>query len=89
MIKNGGTGLLYQYDSSITDALSAVYPEYHWTNNRESELPDGLAFSSPPYSGFWKQKTTQLKYFEWLFKEFEFQSYDDWYSITAQDIVKK
>jgi len=36
--------------------------------------------------GFWKLKENHKKFFDWLWKEFGYVSFEDWYKITTEDV---
>ncbi len=67
---------LEMYDGSLYKALATVYPEEEW-------LP--WKFDTVPL-GFWKHKDNHRKYFDWVSKQLNIKSAQDWYKVTRKDI---
>lgn len=72
-----GKDLMYHYFSgSPFVALQLAYPDHNW-------LP--WKFRKTP-KRFWAKRENHLSFFCWLGKELGYQSMDDWYNVTHDDI---
>lgn len=80
VIKHGGSSLLNRYNSSLSEALMAVYPEHPWDVSRFSKKPQN----------YWASMENQRRYFEELGEKMCFAKgdYAQWYSVTTQTIIK-
>jgi hypothetical protein len=63
-----------KHNSSPSQLLSSVYPEYDW-------LP--WKFDKSP-QGFWSDVKNQRKFMEWAAKELKITEMNDWYHISNQ-----
>ena len=75
IIKNYGCGLLCGY-YSYYKLLENVYPEYKWLPWKFKFVPNN----------YWGDTNNHKLYTEWLFKELEYKSIEDWYNITQKII---
>lgn len=78
IIKHGGRGLLSYFHSSPFEILQTLYPNYDW-------LPWKFTHISNDY---WKSTSNQKCYLEWLGKQLNFKSMEDWYSLSVDQIAK-
>lgn len=77
--KHGGAGLLAQcYNNSPWGALEAVYPEHEWQPWRYQKAP----------REYWKDEANFKKMFEWLERQLNIQSPEDWYRISLDQIQR-
>jgi hypothetical protein len=60
------------YNSSVEQLLAAVYPEYEWLPWRFPCLP----------KKYWEDINNQIQYVEWVKKQKNFESVQDWYKVT-------
>jgi hypothetical protein len=75
---NHGAGLLTSYyRNSYADALLDVFPEHEWEPWRFRTTPDG----------FWSKKANRLRYLRWLGQRLGYQTLDDWYSLSYQQLT--
>jgi len=75
--KHGGLSLLnYYYGSSLTKALSKIYPEHLWEPWRFSKVPRGYWDNSDNIQEF-------LKIFE---KRLGIKTVEDWYCVTVSQL---
>ena len=73
---NYGASLLRKYYNSTTSQLvTSLYPEYEWLFWK---------FTSAP-KNFWDSKENQLKYITWLGEQLGYTTEEDWYKITGND----
>ena len=77
--ENGGAGLLrHNYNNSPQQFLQAVYPEYEWVPWKFTRVT----------KGYWDKNENHRLFADWLFKELEYKTIEDWYNIT-QPIISK
>eukprot|EP01027_Heterolobosea_sp_BB2_P018850 GEZU01026495.1.p1 GENE.GEZU01026495.1~~GEZU01026495.1.p1 ORF type:complete len:840 (+),score=185.05 GEZU01026495.1:594-3113(+) len=77
--ERGGGGLLRAYyGDSLCSAVQAIYPEHHWEVWRFQVLP----------RGFWENLKSQRQLFERIAHQLGIRSYEDWYSVTGEEIKK-
>jgi len=77
--KHGAASLLQKYyDNSLIKALCAIYPEHKW---------DLWKFPVVP-KNHWNMKSNQKQLFEYIKKELNVKSYEDWYTIKTQNVTK-
>jgi very-short-patch-repair endonuclease len=74
---NYGRGLLNVYNDITYNVISNIFVTYEW-------LPWKF---EKTYRGFWKDLNNQRKYMDWLFKELKYETLEDFYKITFEDIV--
>ena len=55
----------------------SVFPEYPW-------LP--WKFNTVPRK-FWENSENKRKFMDWLYKELQFTSMEDWYKVTPEVII--
>ncbi len=71
----GGAFLLH-YDSTISAAVMACFPEHRWLAWKFDRTP----------KNFWEQRENRVRYLKWLGKELGFRRMADWYALTREDI---
>ena len=64
--------MLTKYGDTLTLLLS-IYPNYDWLPWKFNSLP----------KGYWNNKENQLKFTNWISKQLNIKSIEDWYNITA------
>jgi hypothetical protein len=74
--KKYGAGLINGLGDSVCELVMKVYPEHAW-------LPWKFDRAR---AGFWDVKANQRRFLEWLGKELKFQSMEDWYGVTREQI---
>jgi very-short-patch-repair endonuclease len=74
---NYGRGLLDNYNDFTYNIVSNIFDTYEW-------LPWKF---DRAYRGFWKDLNNQRRYMDWLFKELKYETLEDFYKITFEDIV--
>ena len=74
--KQGGTQLTNKY-KDISNILSSVYKDYKWCPWKFKTVK----------SGYWKDINNQIEYVNWLGEELNIKSHDDWYKVTAGNII--
>lgn len=62
------------YDSSLSKALTSLYPQHTWRAWKFSQVP----------SKFWCTKDNQLRYFAWLGEQLNIKNLDDWYNVCCR-----
>lgn len=67
-----------KYGGNFLLALQAVYPHHEWHAWRFPQTP----------AGFWAEPVNQRKYFDWLAKQLDFKSHEDWYHLEKPQIVE-
>ena len=77
IINNDGGGLLHYYNCSPSRLVISVYPEKNW-------LP--WKFTPTPM-GYWNDIENHKIYMDWLGKELGYKILEDWYNISAKDII--
>lgn len=63
---------------SMYHALQTVYPEYEWTPHLFSQVPHH----------YWKEKSSQRKFMDWISEQLGIVKQDDWFSITVDNVRK-
>eukprot|EP01114_Cavostelium_apophysatum_P014947 TRINITY_DN3989_c0_g1_i1.p1 TRINITY_DN3989_c0_g1~~TRINITY_DN3989_c0_g1_i1.p1 ORF type:complete len:475 (-),score=70.21 TRINITY_DN3989_c0_g1_i1:108-1532(-) len=76
--EEGGKSLLQLHDGNLGDLLSKVYPEHDWKL---------WCFRKVPH-GFWSDKGRHKEFFDWAWKELRISTFEDWYRVRFEDIVK-
>src|SRR5690242_3572757 len=74
IIKTGGTELLQLHKGSLSSALQSVYTEHYWELDKFGRELWTLS--------------NQRHFFDRLFIQLGYKSMDDWYDVTAKDILK-
>ena len=72
-VKNGGRDLMNIYKTPLK-LLSTLFPDYPW-------LPWRFGFVQ---KGYWENPENRKLFVEWLYKELNLQSLDDWYKVTEK-----
>ncbi len=75
---NDGFSLLNFYKGSPQLIIKSVFKNYNW-------LP--WKFENTPLN-FWNDINNQKLYMDWLFKELGYETMEDWYRLTKNDLVK-
>jgi len=75
---NHGGGLLLAFDNSPQKLLHALYPHKEWLPWRFSNVS----------RGFWAAPANQKAYLNYLGKVLGYKSPNDWYRISARDILE-
>ena len=70
-----GSGVLDYYSGSLIKALSFVYPHHSW---QEKRVPNG----------YWNNEQNVIQFLEEVRKELGIKVMEDWYSISAQHLIK-
>lgn len=76
--KNGGSRLAFYYNSSPSAALQSVFPEHDWVLWKFKQVP----------RGYWEDTQNRKGFFDRLFKTLGYQTMEDWYKVTQEDIIK-
>lgn len=77
--KHGGRGLLNGYfNGSAIQMIQTLYPNHEWIPWKFAHVPNG----------YWEDSNNQIKFVEWLKKEMNYDSMEDWYHITQETIYK-
>ena len=76
IIQYGGRGLISKY-KSINEAYSTIFPEVNWKANK--------VMNNPRY--YWNSIINQRNFLISLSTELKFKTTEEWYSITAKDII--
>jgi hypothetical protein len=78
IVKYGGGGLLSgHYYNSTPKLINAIFPDYEWVPWKFQSVS----------KGFWKDIANHTRFVVWLGKELGHNTMDDWYKITAQQII--
>jgi hypothetical protein len=73
---NYGTTLLRKhYDNSLQLLIKDLYPEHKWLNWKFNQTT----------IGFWENINNQKEYMDWLYKELDYKSMENWYSVSLGD----
>ena len=72
-----GFGLLFHYNFSISTIVTSTYSSHNW-------LP--WKFEASPRN-WWKQRSNQLQYMEWLRREVLGTQLEDLYKLTLQILI--
>jgi hypothetical protein len=79
--KHGGTALLnIIFRGSLYEALQDVYSSHQWF---------AWNFLQTVPRGYWDQIENQRNFLDWFGKQFRFDSLNNWYGITAKQIIEK
>jgi hypothetical protein len=77
VIKHGGVGLIGKvYNGSLVNALKSVYPEFQWEEWNFSRVT----------AGFWKEKSNQKAFLDYVAKKLGIINTEDWYRVKQSDI---
>eukprot|EP00026_Physarum_polycephalum_P003249 Phypoly_transcript_03259.p1 GENE.Phypoly_transcript_03259~~Phypoly_transcript_03259.p1 ORF type:complete len:823 (+),score=78.04 Phypoly_transcript_03259:267-2471(+) len=79
IIVTNGAPLLAMYNGSVMEILRNVLPE-------ENDWQPWCFVPTP--RGLWEDKTNHRKYFDWIAREYNVKSMDDWYNIRLGDMRK-
>lgn len=93
---SGASTVLSYYGGSFAAALQAIYPGPSFLfissvivlNQQQTEkkiLP--WLFTNSPH-GFWFDESNVLKYMKWVADKLEIQTMEDWYKVSASDIIQ-
>lgn len=75
---NRGMSMLRLYKNSPSTLITSSFPNYSWKIWKFTQVPHH----------FWDSKENQLEYMEWLAKELNVNSMEDWYKVTQRLITK-
>ena len=78
IIKEGGSGLLAVYSSSLSRALKTVYPEFPWEFG---------SFKNVPQS-YWRSLENQRKFLHFVEKKLNVKDVNEWEKIRLCDVYK-
>jgi hypothetical protein len=70
----GGRKIYYHYRRSIISALTTLHPEHNWLIWKFRTVPQG----------YWQVAANQRKYMEWLQKQLNITSWEQWYQVSAE-----
>lgn len=73
--KHKGGAFLLEYDSTVSAAIVACFPEVRWQEWKFGRTP----------KGFWEKRRNRVRYLKWLGQELGFRRMQDWYSLTRED----
>jgi hypothetical protein len=76
--KNYGAGLIFVYNGSYQNILKNIYPYYNWIPWKFNQVP----------VNYWNDIENHKNFMDWLFKELNYQTMEDWYKLT-NDIMEK
>jgi hypothetical protein len=77
--EQGGSRLLVEfYSGLLRHALTAVYPHHQWLEWKFAQVP----------KSFWHEPANRERYANWLQKELGYETMEDWYRVTADDIER-
>lgn len=76
--RRGGNSILTMYNNSISKMLYTVYPQHDWK----------LFLFEKVQTGFWNDPKNHKVYFDWLEKELNITTKDDWYKMSVNDVVR-
>eukprot|EP01114_Cavostelium_apophysatum_P021826 TRINITY_DN7718_c0_g1_i1.p1 TRINITY_DN7718_c0_g1~~TRINITY_DN7718_c0_g1_i1.p1 ORF type:complete len:570 (+),score=80.59 TRINITY_DN7718_c0_g1_i1:26-1735(+) len=79
VIQHGGVALMKNFSMSVPRMLASIYPEFSWKMWK-------FTGSSVP-KGFWENRDNVRDYMDWLYKELELRSLDDWFAIPKEKLV--
>lgn len=77
IVKNGGSQLLEKYGDSCSEVIISAYPEYDWTIWKFERVP----------RCYWNHEENRRSFLDWIGQQLGFKNLDDWYNITAKDIL--
>lgn len=63
---------------SLGAALTTVFPHHSWEIWRFERVPNG----------FWESRQNRRAFFEQIYKNLEFQSWEEWYTIRIEVLAK-
>jgi hypothetical protein len=76
--QHGGGALLDRFfEGSLIKTMHSLYPHHEW-------LP--WRFNQNIPQRFWDSKSNQKKFLDWLGKHLDYNYFEDWYRISANDI---
>ena len=75
-IKHGGKIILGPFKGDLMKLLKEAYPNEEWDPS----------FKRITSRNFWKPLSIQQRFFDDFFKLFNFQSMEDWYNVTSNEI---
>lgn len=73
----GAFGAIKKYQESVFLMLQTLYPDYKWL---------AWKFVQVPTSFSWKKQENVRLYCDWLYSELGYNSIDDWYNLTQDEI---
>jgi len=77
LIELGGSGFLQRCGGTVQRVLVKLCPEFSWDTWRF----EGVS------RGYWALEFNRRRYFEWLQRDLGVQDENQWYSVTARDII--
>ena len=80
LLENGGNGLLQQYNGSVQQMLSALYPDEAWDSRRFTKT----------FKNYWASMENQREYMDDLGRKLGFKAGDmeAYYSLTRKDLLE-
>jgi len=77
--RHTGAILIHRYNGSVVKMITSVYKEHNWLVWK---------FEEGPPIGWWEPYKHQRQFLDWLGKQLNFTSMDDWYGITCDTLSK-
>ena len=74
---------LLSYYSSAFEAVKSIYKEHNWISQ------DSLSFPRTKSPKYWKDIEKQAIFFDSIFKELKYKSFNDWYSLQFENLNSK
>eukprot|EP01114_Cavostelium_apophysatum_P019714 TRINITY_DN6425_c1_g1_i1.p1 TRINITY_DN6425_c1_g1~~TRINITY_DN6425_c1_g1_i1.p1 ORF type:complete len:331 (-),score=44.33 TRINITY_DN6425_c1_g1_i1:81-1073(-) len=75
----GGMRILRRHNSSRTEALTSIYPEFDWRIYKFDRVPDN----------YWEILANRRQFFDDLFKDLKLESCQDWYGVKCSEVYKR
>ena len=74
----GGTGILQKYNHNLAKMMESIYPEHDWIPWKFHQVS----------KGYYDSKMHRQKYVEWLTKQLDIRSLNDWYRVSKWQIQR-
>jgi hypothetical protein len=74
----GGRLLSFVYNSSPSQLLSAVYPEYEWLPWKFAKCPGNI----------WSEDKNKRHFIEWAGKELGLNDVNEWHTVSTKHLIK-
>jgi hypothetical protein len=78
ILQAGGEFNKHFFDMTISEIVISSYPELKWLPWRFEQVP----------RGYWDDINEQREFFDWVYDQLQFSSKDDWYNLSASDIIR-
>lgn len=78
-ISHGAHLLLDEYRGVVSHLVSSTYPQHPWQLWMFEKVPHG----------FWDKEANRLSFMNWLYKELDYNQWEDWYQLRVESIIER